>query len=352
MREEGRVTPATDLSSGSRLDQAGGWFLRAVGGGLTAGEQEEFAAWLKADEENPRAFEDAIRVWEAAGQTDSSPELIVLRSAALESLRRANRMRWTRGLWYRNRPLAVAAAALVLGIASLWLAHLFHMPRIYESGVGERRTFILADGSKISLDAQTRIDVRYSPDRRELRLERGRAKFDVAKDPLRPFAVAAADKIVVATGTEFSVELLREQVHVILYEGRVAVLSEPLHAAPPQPLRLASKQGAPDQVLTPGHELVARVAAPTAEITPADTARSLSWEAGQLVFDDESLASAVERVNRYSQDKLRIGDAKAGETLISGVFSAGDTAAFVEGVTGVFPVKLREVGGRKQFVSR
>src|SRR3546814_17339617 len=43
--------------------------------------------------------------------------------------------------------------------------------------------------------------------------------------PLRPFSVAAAGKIVVATGTEFSVELLGRETRVILYEGHVAVLN-------------------------------------------------------------------------------------------------------------------------------
>jgi transmembrane sensor len=92
--------------------------------------------------------------------------------------------------------------------------------------------------------------------------------------------------------------------------------------------------------------------APSAQIVAVDPVRTLSWEGGQLVFLDEPLSSAVERVNRYSTDKLAIGDEVAGRVLISGVFTAGDTPAFVEGVTGVFPVKVRDDGGRQVLVSK
>src|SRR3546814_14684556 len=63
------------------------------------------------------------------------------------------------------------------------------------------------------------------------------------KDPLRPFSVAAAGKIVVATGTEFSVELLGRETRVILYEGHVAVLNG--SAATRDTLKLFDEKPAP-----------------------------------------------------------------------------------------------------------
>src|SRR3546814_12464145 len=59
----------------------------------------------------------------------------------------------------------------------------------------------------------------------------------------RPFSVAAAGKIVVATGTEFSVELLGRETRVILYEGHVAVLNG--SAATRDTLKLFDKKPAP-----------------------------------------------------------------------------------------------------------
>ncbi len=56
------------------------------------------------------------------------------------------------------------------------------------------------------------------------------------------------------------------------------------------------------------------------------------------MFDAEPLGTAVERMNRYSNDALSVADAAASAVRIDGVFDAGDTAAFVEGVTGVFRI--------------
>jgi transmembrane sensor len=69
--------------------------------------------------------------------------------------------------------------------------------------------------------------------------------------------------------------------------------------------------------------------------------RSLSWEAGQLVFEDERLDVAVERMNRYAERPLTIGDAATGSMRISGVFTAGDTEALVQGLVAAFDLEAR-----------
>lgn len=239
--------------------------------------------------------------------------------------------------------MSAIAAAVVLALAvGVWL-HL--QPRVYETHIGERRVAVLSDGSKLSLDADSRVKVRYLGDRRELRLERGRALFSVAKDPSRPFTVLADGKAVRAVGTEFSVERLGGQVRVILYEGRVAVLADSARGVS-EPVRIGSKRATADQALRPGGELVLSAGQPVALLGAADMGRSLAWEGGQLVFSDEPLSSAVERINRYAKRPIALADADAGEVLINGVFSAGDTDAFIEGVTAIFPLKAhREPDG-------
>lgn len=337
---------------GDRIDAASTWCLRLAEGRLPPEVQTEFDDWLAADPENVRAFEDTTRTWLALEQARQSPELIEMRRSALDAFRRSHASQWTRNNSRRRRSfVAIAAGLLVVAVgAGLWIRF---VPRTYETGLGERQVVALADGSKVSLDAFSRVDVRYVGDRRALWLKRGRAKFQVAKDPLRPFSVIADDKVVVATGTEFSVELLSSQVHVILYQGSVEVLAaQPGQAL--RPLRLAptleaSANGA--KTLAPGRELIATFASPLAQVKVVDPVRSLAWEAGQLAFSDEPLSSAVERMNRYADTPLAIGDAAAGRVLISGVFAAGDTTAFIEGVTGIFPVRVTQTAGRQSFVS-
>ncbi len=343
-----------DMVNGDVVDQATAWCLRLAEGRLAPQIQVVFDTWLAADPEHVRAFDDVVRTWQALENTHRSPELIEMRRRALDRFRRGHAQLWRTQPSRRWVPLA-AAACLVLASLGGWLWSRY-VPEMYQTGSGERRVVALEDGSKISLDAQSRVDVRYSSGHRELWLRQGRARFQVAHDSLRPFSVRASDKVVVATGTQFSVELLSSQVHVILYQGSVDVLSPRDGAL--QPVRWRPEPDMPvgageRQILPPRRELVlaaAGSAALTASVRPADPVRSLSWESGQLVFNEETLASAVERMNRDVDKPLYLGEGPVGQIRISGTFLAGDMAAFLEGVTGIFPVRVDRNHGREVLV--
>lgn len=327
-----------------RDEEAVDWCMRMAGGRLTSGEQRALDAWLE-QAGHREAFAEAVVVWQELEGIYDQPELIRARGQALESFRQANSRRWAKRVSDGWRWPVGLAAALLLAIcgAFYWLRD---TTQVYETGIGERLVAVLSDGSKLSLDAATRIEVQFTAERRKLQLLSGRAKFDVAKNPLRPFSVAAAGKVIVAVGTSFSVERLRRQVRVVLYEGRVEVLEHIDAVAEPQPLRFDAGLAAPERTLVPGRELVA-TAGSTAKILPADAPRSLSWEAGQLNFDNEPLSSAVERMNRYSKEQLELGDTQVAAFSISGVFAAGDIDAFVEGVTAFFPVQVERRSDRR-----
>jgi len=216
--------------------------------------------------------------------------------------------------------------AMLVGIRVWWNSH----TRQFSNGIGERRTVILSDGSTVSLDASSEVFVRYSGTLRELHLRRGRAEFKVAKDARRPLVLYAADREIVATGTTFAVEIIQGEVRVAPYEGQVSVVG---------PGRLRTRRCA-------GEELTAPVSLAQVHIEAVDAARSLSWTSGLLEFVDEPLVVAVERVDRYTRSAVSIGDRAAGSVRISGVFAAGDTRGFIEGITAISPIIAEEQNGR------
>jgi transmembrane sensor len=337
-----------------RIDAASHWCLQLADGRLDGDAHARFQAWLDEDPRNRAAFDTVARTWQALDASPTAPSLIAMREEALSHYARRQSRRWKRTAGMR-RPLWAAAAAcfllLVAGVG-LW----FNLqPEIYRTGIGERQLVRLEDGSQLSLDADTQVEVHYSRDRRQLALRQGRARFQVAHDPLRPFSVSAGSRTVVATGTEFSVEMLAAQVHVILYEGSVEVLSRDAAIAAPapafKPSRSIDADGTRDLRLVPGQELVAGLDAADARVRAVDAARTRGWESGQLTFNDEPLSQAIERMNRYAgAHALAIGDDASAALRISGTFTAGDNEAFIEGVTGVFPVTVRVDGARYIFV--
>jgi transmembrane sensor len=327
----------------SRLDQAAAFRVRFAEGDMSVDEIAAFDAWLEASEANRAAYLRVEDGWASVGDVAGEPELVAMRGAAFEAARRAGATRFARSAW--STPLrAFSIAAGLLLIVLLGGSWFYLTPRSYETGIAERRVVALDDGSRISLDAATRVRVRFDGARRQLWLDQGRAKFDVARDPLRPFTVTAENRTVVATGTSFSVELLNQQVRVVLYEGHVAVLERGTTTGAEEPVRIAASAG--EATLTPGHELIAAAdtgaAATTATVDPV---RSLSWEAGQLTFDNEPMTTAIARINRYTDSPITLEDDLVRHMHVSGVFRAGDTAAFVDGVTTLLPVRARTHDG-------
>ena len=335
----GRVMSLDTRACDTRDEEAALWCLSLAEGDLDHREQQTFDQWLR-DEDNAVALEDAMRVWAAAGRAADLPEVLHLRTQALARLQAAQRKRW------RRRITAPWLTGAVAGLACLVLALVVFAQtssKVYRTDVGERQVAMLSDGSRLSLDADTEVRVRINGDRRDLTLVQGRAKFDVARDPLRPFAVTAGGKVVVATGTSFSVELLNREARVLLYEGHVAVMDREAT------IRRGRDRSAPPPFagLVPGRELVVNLDAPIGapRLQAVDPARSLSWEGGQLNFDDEPLSSAVERINRYSRTKVRLENPALGSLTVNGVFAADDVDAFLEAVTVFNAVEAVEHDG-------
>jgi transmembrane sensor len=322
------------------------WHDRMAESSVTAADEARFAQWLSADPRHASAYRAMERMWSGMGEIGTEARILEFRREALGAVRE-------RPVWTRR--VAAAAAALVLMVGAAILANSWlnepGVPRgkliagqkldagVFTTAVGERSTLTLSDGSSVVLDTQSRIDVAYSPDQRLVRLVSGQAWFQVAKNPQRPFVVDAGDRRITALGTAFDVRLLgsEKSVQVTLVEGRVTV-----EAIQSPWARLLRSPPAPS-VLTPGDSLVIADAQPV--ITRrADVAKIGSWRQGQIVFSDETLASAIEEVNRYSHVQIVLADPSLAGLRVSGVFNAGHSQSFIETVTGHYPIVASHEG--------
>jgi transmembrane sensor len=337
------------------LQQAAAWRARlAESSELYTGE---FASWLAQDPCNREAWRRVQAAWQILGQQATSPGVIRLRRAALVHAHNAMR---SNVLWPKRfrRPALLAAAAsavLAAGAFLFWQQR----PQVFRTGYGERRIVTLADGSQLTLDSRSEVSVRYTADARALTLIRGQARFDVAHDVARPFSVIAQGHKVVATGTAFDVDLLGSKLMVTLLEGHVVVLPQYLPTmawvpdAPSQGAGSATVAGAASRALSsagdamdriyldPGEQLVMDPST-VPQISHVDVERVTAWERGEIVFDNEALASVIRRMNRYGPQHIVIGDDRAGSLRISGVFHEGDVDGFVSTLATYLPLQAHE----------
>jgi len=334
-----KISPPKDMQVPDLEAQAAELHTRRRGPSWSEADQSLLESRLADSPEFADAFGRVQDSWDAVGRHATSPELMALREQAIARARQASSRRWSLPAARSSRLKAwVAAAAVLVVCAIAWqLSPYGYEPDTYRTGLGEQRVVELSDHSYITLDAQTRLRVRFTPDARIVELLVGQAQFSVAKDPGRPFKVEAGSKTIVAVGTVFDVEYVDRQVDVAMVEGRVAVLSQgtvtPANTPGADP---ASNQPAIE--LSAGQALQVRADGAATLLPKADIEAATAWRQGKVIFRNQELAEAVHRLNRYSRTQVVLDDPALARMRVSGVFESGDVHAFAEAMQAYLPV--------------
>lgn len=308
-------------------DQAALWIWRLDAGPLSEADSQAYEAWQRQDPRHRRAMEELSKVWLAL---DGLAE--AKRGEKIATFTDAQR----RGVWSRrHRWWFAAAASILLAIgAVLWLRQGSEIQTL-STAVGQQRNITLADGSIVSLNTNTILETDLSRHLRQIYLRKGEAHFQVAHDRSRPFLVHAGDAVVRAVGTEFEVRLHTDQhVEVVVNEGRVEVQD--------------AGQGGRGVVLPTVRALSAGQALSTASadyhvtpVTAAQLSSELAWREGAIVFDGEPLSEAIAEIERYTDARIIVTDARTAALPVGGRFRTDDMQGFFDGLQAALPVSIR-----------
>jgi transmembrane sensor len=206
-------------------------------------------------------------------------------------------------------------------------------PPIRETLVGEQQVVMLDDGTRVSLNTNSKVAILYSEDERRVRLDRGEAMFEVTKDPTRPFVVTSGDEQVRALGTTFIVRRESGKTAVTLLEGKVEVRGDAQAIA----------------VLAPGQRVTVTPTSGAALDRPSVEAVS-AWRRGEVVFEDATLLEVAEELNRYSNGNLVVADPSLASLRISGVFSTSDLGEAARAIAELHNLRIRRDAGNLQFI--
>ncbi|MDG2535181.1 FecR domain-containing protein [Sphingomonas sp. HITSZ_GF] len=334
MRAAGNMPPL------SRSEAVIWWATRRAVDPERFASDPRFARWLE-DAGNAEAWERQLALDARIGGFASRPELLAMRSTALEtmpSFGRRNRY-WISGALAASLVLAIGTTivASLPPQAQMRIDGLANVERLTAAKAG-RRNVTMPDGSKIALNGGTVMETHFTRDRREIRLLSGQAFFHVAKDPSRPFIVAAGNRMVTATGTSFNVEIGADgEVRVVLIEGHVRV--DPVERSGWTRLVPAL---APTTELQPGDEFVAPVAGEPA-VKVGDVEKETAWQRGLVILRDDRVEEALRAFGRASDLNLD-ADPRVAALRVSGVFPADRPEDFVAALENLYPVESRRTG--------
>jgi len=313
-------------------DTARAWLIRMRGPDAHQ-LRHEFETWYNADPAHQVAYERA--------------EAIMAQSAILKGSVRHGRARTSRPAlaqpfmrrWLTAGALAAAAAMLFLAIsaggASLsgpngqnpmaaWAAE----PLVTRHG--EIRSFRLDDGSVVTLDTDSRLDVALTDDARIVKLGRGRARLQIATDA-RPFRILAGAGEV--TTTQASLDIGYD------YDGMIGVTLSNGAAVIAPTGRNTSKS------------VIRQLPAATPLAYRADDAglrlRARSpiygdseWPSGWAEYRTVKLDQLVAAANRYAAVPIIIEDPAIARLEASGRFRISQTDTFVRRLAQLFDLAV------------
>ncbi|HKU54117.1 MAG TPA: FecR domain-containing protein [Rhizomicrobium sp.] len=308
-------------SANQEIDnQAADWAVRRDLREQSAEEEAKFEAWLAADSRHLGAYGRAEAVLcrlERLNRAASEPS---------ENEGPAGRI-WNR----RHAIMAGGAAASLLAIFGI--AFRFGnnaQQEMFATEIGQMKEIVLKDGSIVSLNTDTRIQVQFTKDIRNIRILNGEALFDVAKNKSRPFIVTAGDTQVRAVGTSFSVSMLPQRpVEVWVKEGVVELHRSDAALPMRKPIRAKANIKA-----------VAPAGAPIVTVPVAEEklARNLAWQSGRIALDDQSLEDAAKEFSRYSEVRITVDPAISSKT-VTGLFASNDPIGFAKAAAGVLKLQ-------------
>jgi len=231
---------------------------------------------------------------------------------------------------------ALRAAAVVLVMASaalLWrpLSAVMNQPptpamREWATGTGQRTTFRLADGTRVTLATNSRLRSATAADakKRDVYLD-GEGYFEVSHDAARPFTVHAGDAVVRDIGTAFGVRAYAgdSSVQVVVAEGEVALRPARAGAAP-------GADRADGATLTRGQLGRLTKGAPAAIVENVDLDAYLGWTQGRLVFKRTPLREVVSQLGRWYDVEFELADSALAARRFTGAFEGESLAEVLE----------------------
>ncbi|MGK5057453.1 FecR family protein [Janthinobacterium sp. LB2P49] len=195
----------------------------------------------------------------------------------------------------------------------------------YRTGVNQRRVVTLNDGTQLTLNTSSAVNIAYDGAQRRIELLAGEIFIATGKDALqRPFFVDTPHGSLQALGTRFTVRLHEQYASAGVLEGAVAVLAG---------------DGAQRLVLRPGEGAHFDGAGMHRQaLTPYGGA----WLDGMLVARDMRLADFLAELSRYSNHPLACAPAIAG-LRVSGSYPLADVNAILDAVSASLRLRRNTV---------
>ncbi|MBV4523423.1 FecR family protein [Pseudomonas sp. SWRI74] len=302
-----------DKPTEQMIAEAAQWLTLLHDEAVSDTDREAFNAWCKADPRHQLAHKRMRALWSSLDELPAVPARLALKQAFVQPRGKTAR----RGAQVFGVLSVLFCAWFGLENLPLWFAD-------QRTDVGERREVALADGSRVQLNSNSALDVKFDGRQRVVELLTGEMWVEVAKDAQRPFVVRTDQGTATALGTRYLVRRAEDGATVV-------TVLESVVAAKPNGAEAVKVMAGQQTRLKDG-----RAQAPQA-IGNADPD---AWTRGLLKVDDRPVSEVLQALAGYRHGLVRFDVQALQDLRVSGVFRLDDTDAALATLADNLPIKV------------
>ncbi len=239
--------------------------------------------------------------------------------------------------WYRQPYWAAAAVLLLVSAIGLgWWKYQANAALTYQTAYGKIQEIRLADGSIVTLNANSSLKVANHIDNsstREVWLK-GEAYFDIAKRQGSNFIVHTPGVQVEVLGTEFNVNTRREQTNVVLHEGKVQLRAY-------NQLAVVMKPGDMATVIRQSRHIALKKVEP--DVYDA-------WKESYIVLDGQPLSEIVATLEDTFGVTINLADAQLANKKLTGKLRTEVADDCIENLAIIIEADVTKTGNTYRFV--
>ncbi|MCJ8202850.1 FecR domain-containing protein [Pseudomonas sp. RGM2987] len=297
------ATPQARLAGEAR-----DWLILLTSGRATVADARALRQWCGQSPEHARAFEQAKALWHQLQPA----------AAALQGPRQFGRRALLGG--------AIAASAGFLLIRATVPGGFSGLGADYITEVGEQRRVDLAEGISLELNTQTRLSRRPSGDGGE-GLELLSGEIEVQGRGAQAVSIQAGSGWISAAQARFNVRYIDQRVCATCLEGVVQVDVQGQRFRLEPGMQLSYDPGRVDTPRT------------------ADVSAAIAWRDQVLVFNDATLASVIDEINRYRPGMLLLLNRELGQRKVQARFRLDQLAGVALLIRDAYGAKCTELPG-------
>lgn len=310
--------------------------IKRLKGEISAEQDEQLNAWIAEDPANKQRYVEFKQDWEDSSMAkqdlavDVTSDFAQFRERMQRNKEASKAEAKVVPLKNNRRPwLWVAASALLLfGLVTTLRWNGTPENITVEASMGKMRTISLPDGTKVWLNAKSKLvyPESFVSENRVVQLT-GEGYFDVTKNPRQPFTIEMAHTSIKVLGTAFNVfeDAKNKTVNVAVDEGKVA---------------FAQLLGSQSLILAANESATYDIQQAVLQKNTTSTQNAASWKTNVLTFKSAKLEFVLQDVEKLFGRTVTLQNERLKECIFGAYFPKANVDGVLSSIASSFDMQL------------